>query len=283
MADLPMEEIDDLPELVDDAQPTKMPSLVDQYKEKPKDEDWQVPKTRKRKSRDVDMEDSEDVVIDSLKGSDDFLKKVSNDAEEGMDTTEVVAAPSKKRSKGEENEMRKIPVPPNRYGPLKENWVQLVTPVVKQLELQMRFNMKKRVVEIRNPPAVTDTTKLQKAADFVRAFVLGFDLQDAIALIRMDHLFLETFEIDDVKFSLKGESKSRAIGRIAGHHGQTKLTIENVTKTRMVVAGAKIHLLGAYQNIRMARHSICSLILGAQPSKVYGTLRHYASRVNERL
>lgn len=48
----------------------------------------------------------------------------------------------------------------------------------------------------------------------------------------------------------------------SGKDGRTKLLIENVTKTRVVVADTKIHLLGSYQNIRVARHAICSLILG---------------------
>jgi RNA-binding protein PNO1 len=62
---------------------------------------------------------------------------------------------------------------------------------------------------------------------------------------------------------------ARAIARIAGEKGKTKNSIENSTHTRIVVADSKIHLMGSFGNIKMARNVISNLILGSPTNKVY--------------
>lgn len=51
---------------------------------------------------------------------------------------------------------------------------------------------------------------------------------------------------------------------------------------RIVLADTKIHILGSYQNLQIAKRALCNLILGSPPSKVYGTLRSVAARSSER-
>lgn len=178
-------------------------------------------------------------------------------------------------------ENRKVPIPPHRMTPLKASWPKIYPPLVEHLKLQVRMNIKNRAVELRTSKHTTDPGALQKGDDFVKAFSLGFDVDDAIALLRLDDLYIETFEIKDVK-TLQGEHLGRAIGRIAGKDGKTKFAIENASRTRVVLADSKIHILGGFKNIHLAREAIVSLILGSPPGKVYGNLRIVASRMKER-
>jgi len=179
------------------------------------------------------------------------------------------------------SETRRVAIPPHRMTPLKKDWINIFGPLTEILGLQVRMNVQRKCVEIRTSKHTKEIGSLQKGADFVKAYALGFDVNDAIALLRLDDLYLDSFEIKDVK-TLHGDHLSRAIGRIAGQDGKTKFTIENSSRTRIVLADTKIHIMGSFQNIKVARDAIVSLILGSPPGKVYAGLRTVSSRMKQR-
>lgn len=181
---------------------------------------------------------------------------------------------------GRRVEFRRVPVPQHRMTPLKNAWLSLYQPVTESLKLDMRMNLKTKKVEIKTRADTPDLGSLQRAADFVHAFILGFEVADAVALLRLDDLYIECFEVKDVK-TLRGEHLARCIGRMAGKNGKTKFTVENATRTRIVIADTKIHILGSFQNIRVARDAICALIMGSPAGKVYSRLRSVTARLNE--
>ncbi|KDN52522.1 eukaryotic type KH-domain (KH-domain type I) [Tilletiaria anomala UBC 951] len=178
-------------------------------------------------------------------------------------------------------QLRKIPIPPHRMTPLKNDWAKIFSPLVEMAGLQVRMNVKRRMVEIKASKHTKEVGMLQKGADFVKAFALGFEADDAIALLRMDDLFVDTFEIKDVK-TLHGDHLARAIGRIAGKDGRTRFAIENASRTRVVLADTKIHILGSFQNIKIARDAVVALIMGSPPGKVYNNLKVISARQRQR-
>eukprot|EP00891_Asterochloris_glomerata_P004648 jgi/Astpho2/4648/Aster-00216 len=187
---------------------------------------------------------------------------------------------------GKKIEFRRVTVPQHRMTPLKNSWMALYKPVTENMKLDMRMNLSTKKVELKTTPDTPDAAGLQKAADFIHAFILGFSVADAIALLRLDDLYVECFEVKDVK-TLRGEHLSRCIGRIAGKNGKTKFTIENATKTRIVLADTRIHILGSFQNIKIARQNLDTLdpsqltpltpeVISRQATINIGTIGHVA-------
>lgn len=99
------------------------------------------------------------------------------------------------------SEIRRIPIPPHRLTPLKKDWVNIFSPLAELCGLQVRMNTQRRAVEIRvriyllfilsltKWVAKLQTSKhskevsfLQKGADFVKAYALGFDVNVCLVI-----------------------------------------------------------------------------------------------------
>ncbi|KAL7300461.1 hypothetical protein TKK_0006813 [Trichogramma kaykai] len=74
-----------------------------------------------------------------------------------------------KRKRVNDADIRKVAIPAHRYTPLKENWLNIFTPIVTLLKVNVRCNLKTRNVEIKLNEDTPDIANLQKAADFVKA------------------------------------------------------------------------------------------------------------------
>lgn len=61
-------------------------------------------------------------------------------------------------------------------------------PLVEFMKIDVRFNPTKRWVEMRKSAATTDAGALAKSYEFVNAFMCGFEVRDAIALLRLEDL-----------------------------------------------------------------------------------------------
>ena len=90
------------------------------------------------------------------------------DIDNGIEGAVKTNQPKAKKEKLDDSEFRKIYVPSHRYTPLKDNWMKIFTPVVEHLQLQIRFNLKTRHVEIKAGKETQDISNVQKAADFVK-------------------------------------------------------------------------------------------------------------------
>ncbi|KAK9740814.1 hypothetical protein RND81_03G062300 [Saponaria officinalis] len=179
-------------------------------------------------------------------------------------------------------QFKTVTVPPHRYTPLKKAWLDIFTPIDEKMHIDIKFNPKTRTVALKTRHDTPEVNNLQKSADFVHAFTLGFDIEDAIILLKADDFYVGYLIVDEVK-RLNGEHLSRAISRLSGKGGKTKFSIENATKTRIVIANTNIYILGSYKNIEVAKHALCSLILGSLAAKVYSKLRAVSARLAERL
>ncbi|VDD82464.1 unnamed protein product [Mesocestoides corti] len=179
-------------------------------------------------------------------------------------------------------EIRTILVPQNRRSPLKDSWKTIAEILTKQLKLMVCVKTSKRhwKVMLRTSPETTDAQHLHKGVDFVSAFIKGFTVQDALAIVRIDGIYVESFHISDVRQRLRGDHMARAVGRICGANGRVRLSIENATRTRIVVADQTIHILGSNERIAVARKAICNLIIGSPPNKIFGRVQNQAARLD---
>eukprot|EP00834_Sanchytrium_tribonematis_P000133 NODE_3_length_80033_cov_0.932970.p49 type:complete len:204 gc:universal NODE_3_length_80033_cov_0.932970:60004-60615(+) len=190
---------------------------------------------------------------------------------------EQMSVPEFVQVKTGDNELvyKRLSILPQRMSTLKECWPVFYDSV--SSFMMVRFNPKTKIIELK----CGDELLLSKVADVIKAFNCGFSMEDSLLMMRMDDMNLFSFHVRDVK-SLSGEHFSRCVGRICGYQGKTKYAIENMTKTRIVVANGRIHILGQHNNLQVAKRAICDLILGRTAGRVYNSVRVISNAIKSK-
>ncbi|EZG69113.1 putative RNA-binding protein PNO1 [Gregarina niphandrodes] len=217
--------------------------------------------------------------------------------EESAVTAQHISAQEQQRSELRKLLTKKVITPEHRIGALKKSWVELTKPVIEELKLAVKFVPRVKQIWIvpawvlsepssaEEKPSDAEVRKLEshvtKAVEYFKAFLVGFQVRDALAVLRLEDIFLQSFKITEVR-RLEGENLSRAIGRVAGKNGRTRDAIQNATRTRILIQDKNVHLLGGFENITLARDAIGSLIIGAPPNKVHSHLGVVSRRMKER-
>lgn len=97
------------------------------------------------------------------KGGGDSSEKMSVDgpgSERELPMKPKFTALTAKQLMGNKTEFRKVFVPPHRYTPLKEHWMEIYAPVFEQMRIDIRFNLKVMESEPEIPPQPNTTGPL---------------------------------------------------------------------------------------------------------------------------
>ena len=103
----------------------------------------------------MEVEDDDDVLISSGPVA-STSASISTDQPVASSSSGFAPLPASAQDGVLKNEFRRVPIPPHRMSPLKREWVNLYTPMVEMLGLQVRMNVKRRAVELK----VSDETRI---------------------------------------------------------------------------------------------------------------------------
>ncbi|ORD93858.1 PNO1 [Enterospora canceri] len=177
--------------------------------------------------------------------------------------------------------IRSVEIPRHKVAKIKENWVKIYTAIIEYAKLHIRYNNKSNAVEFKVADHTVEMSYLDRAVVFVESIIGGFRVEDAIAVLKYKDVFMEQFEISEVK-RMRSNHLTRAIGRIIGRQGKTKEAIENFSKCKFILIDQKIRLLGCVENIKIAKDAIGRLIQGSEPTSIFNRLRIKSTKLKEK-
>jgi len=120
--------------------------------------------------------------------------------------------------------------------------------------------------EVEISSAKADGFAFMKAVSVVKAIARGFNPEIALLLLKGDYVFII---IDLGDYAKTKKSMMRLKGRVIGLDGKSRMLIEELSETHIVVYGKTASIIGHSENAAIARKAIESLLMGSRHSNVY--------------
>ncbi|ORD96819.1 PNO1 [Hepatospora eriocheir] len=176
---------------------------------------------------------------------------------------------------------RSLEIPIHKIKKLKSIWTDIYTAIVEYGELQIRFDLKRKSVDLRACEKTKDIGFLDRGIEFLKAVLAGFKVEDSIAILKYKDVFMDKFDISEIR-KMKSNHLQRAIGRVIGRNGKTKEVIENTSRCKFLLQDQTITLLGVTENINIAKDAIGRLIQGAETGTIFNRLSAISTKLKNK-
>jgi ribosomal RNA assembly protein len=137
-----------------------------------------------------------------------------------------------------------------------------------RLSVKLEIDSEAGDVSLSLSEKATDPSMLFRAKDVVTALGRGFSPEHAFRLVRDEDAVFELIDLRTV-FGKSEADLKRVKGRIIGMNGKTRRIIEELTDASVAVYGHTVGIIGALDQVGIAREAIEMLVRGSMHSTVY--------------
>lgn len=140
---------------------------------------------------------------------------------------------------------------------------------IEKRRLQKKMNVKIEVDSVEGDVLILgeESVNVYNMKQVIKAIGRGFNPEIAEWLLKDDYA-MEIIDIMDYCRKSKNDLV-RVRARLIGTQGKARKSIEAMTKTRIVVYGKTVCIIGPYERVDITRQAIVNLLNGAPHSHVY--------------
>lgn len=154
----------------------------------------------------------------------------------------------------------------------KKSKIKKIIPILED-KIKIKFILNNNTIKIKGTELNEFLTE-----QIVTAIDFGFDLEDALLLLKQDYLL----KFIDIKDHTKRHNLKDVRSRVIGRNGKAKKTIEYLTGSIIVIKDNTVGLIVDDTHLDTTTQAISSLIQGSKHSNIFAYLeKQNKKRINE--